>query len=123
MAHTDIILKETDGAFLPSQSNVSVVQGDTIAFSTANGSQVVLFFSPAAAAVLSPIPPAPLVLPLGGKAEFTFTSSDTGAYSVFFETDTSRPPAHFPVQPSNRLLLEMDAGPGGFSGPHIPTRD
>jgi hypothetical protein len=117
MAHTDIILKEVDGIFMPSQSQVSVVKGDSIAISTNDGRQVALFFSPGAVPVLSPTPSVPMVLAPGKKAEFTFTSSDAGAYSVFFEKDASTPPAHFPLRLSNLLLLEIDTSHSGFGGP------
>jgi hypothetical protein len=122
MAHTDIILKEVDGIFVPSQSHVPVVKGDSIAFSTSNGRQVALFFSPGTIPVLSPSPSVPVVLSAGTKAEFTFTSSDAGAYSVFFEKDASTPPAHFPLRPSNLLLLEIDTSHSGFGGPETGTR-
>jgi hypothetical protein len=121
MAHTDIILTEEHGIFIPSQSQVPVVKGDTVAFATSDSSQVALFFSPEAAPVLSPVPSAPTVVAPGNKAEFTFTSSDTGAYSVFFEKDASTPPAYFPVKPSNQLLLEIDPG-SPFGGPVASPR-
>src|SRR5271163_1727834 len=98
MAQTDILLTETDGVFSPSQSEVPVVKGDTITFSTSGGSQVALFFSPGAVPVLSPAPSVPMLLAAGQKAKFTFTSSDAGAYSVFFEKNASTPPAYFPVR-------------------------
>ena len=122
MAHTNIILKEVDGIFVPSQSQVSVVKGDSIAFSTSDGREVALFFSPGAVPVLSPAPSVPMVLAPAKKAEFTFTSSDAGAYSVFFEKDASTPPAHFPLRPSNVLLLEIDPSGSGFSGPQTNPR-
>ena len=121
MAHTNIILKEVDGIFVPSQSQVSVVKGDSIGFTSDDG-QVALFFSPGAVPVLSPAPSVPMVLAPGKKAEFTFTSSDAGAYSVFFEKDASTPPAHFPLRPSNVLLLEIDPSHSGFSGPQNNPR-
>jgi hypothetical protein len=120
MANTDIVLKEEDGIFVPSQSQIPVVKGDTIAFSTSDGKQVALFFSPGAVPVLSPSPQMPLALAAGKKAEFTFTSSEAGAYSVYFEKDTSTPPAHFPLKPSNVLLLKTETP--GFSGPDSGTR-
>jgi hypothetical protein len=122
MAHTDITLKQADGVFVPSQPQVPVVKGDTIAISTNDGSQVALFFSPEAVPALSPAPSVPTVLAPGQKAEFTFTSSDAGAYSVFFEKDATTPPAHFPVRPSNLLLLEIDSSHSGFGGPQSGTR-
>jgi plastocyanin len=120
MAHTDIVLKEVDGIFVPSQSEIPVVKGDTIAFSTSDGKQVALFFSPGAVPVLSPSPQVPTTLAAGKKLEFTFTSSEAGAYSVYFEIDASRPPAHFPVRPSNVLLLETETP--NFGGPNTGPR-
>ena len=119
MAHTDIVLKEADGIFMPSQSEVPVVKGDTITFSTSDGKQVALFFSPGAVPVLSPSPQVPTTL-AAGTLEFTFTSSEAGAYSVYFEKDASTPPAHFPVRPSNVLLLETETP--DFGGPNTGTR-
>jgi hypothetical protein len=123
MAHTDIILTEQRGVFTPSQPQVSVVKGDSISFSTSGGAPVALFFSSAAAAVLSPAPSVPTPLAQGEKTEFTFTSSDAGAYSVFFERSASEPPAHYPVRPSNLLLLEIDTSHAPFSGPETGTRE
>jgi hypothetical protein len=122
MAHTDITLKNAGGAFVPSQPQVPVVKGDTISFSTSDGSPIALFFSPGAVSVLSPTPAAPATLSSGQKAEFTFTSSAAGAYSAFFEKDASSAPAHFPLRQSNLLLLEIDAGGAGYGGPSDPTR-
>ena len=123
MAHTDIIITDEQGVFTPSQPQVSVVKGDSISFSTNGGVPVALFFSSGAVAVLSPVPPVPALLGPGEKAEFTFTSSDTGAYSVFFEKDASEPPAYYPVRPSNLLLLEIDTSHSGFSGSQTGTRE
>jgi hypothetical protein len=123
MAHTDIILTEQRGVFTPSQPQVSVVKGDSISFSTGDGVPVALFFSSAAAAVLSPVPSVPIMLAQGEKTEFTFTSSDAGAYSVFFERSASEPPAHYPVRPSNVLLLEVDPSHAPFGGPETGTRE
>ena len=120
MAHTDITLQDAGGVFTPSQAQVSVVKGDTLTFSTSDGSPVALFFSSGAASVLSPTPAIPTLLDSGKKAEFTFTSSDAGAYSVFFEPNASKAPTHFPVNKSNHLLLEIDSGGGTFGGPNDP---
>ena len=120
MAHTDIVLKETDGIFVPSQAEVPVVKGDTITFSTSDDKQVALFFSPAAVPVLSPSPQVPMALAAGKKVEFTFTSSEAGAYSVYFEKDAFTPPAHFPVRPSNVLLLKTETP--NFGGPVTEPR-
>jgi hypothetical protein len=122
MAHTDIILTDERGVFMPRQPQVSVVKGDSISFSTSDGLPVALFFSSGAVAVLSPAPSVPSMLVQGEKAEFTFTSSDAGAYSVYFERNATEPPPYFPVKPSNVLLLEVDLSHADFSGPETGTR-
>jgi hypothetical protein len=122
MAHTDIIITDEQGVFTPSQPQVSVVKGDSISFSASGAVPVALFFSSGAVAVLSPAPSVPTLLGAGEKAEFTFTSSDAGAYSVFFEKDASEPPAYFPVRPSNVLLLEIDTSHSKFGGSEVGTR-
>jgi hypothetical protein len=121
MAQTDITLKNADGVFVPSQPQVPVVKGNTITFATSDGSQVAIFFSSEAVSVLTPTPAVPTVLASGKKAEFTFTSSDAGAYSVFFEPNAASLPRHFPVYKSNNLLLEIDSG-ANFGGPSDPMK-
>lgn len=121
MAHSDVTLTEAENVFLPSKSQVPVVKGDTITFSTSDARQVVLFFSPGAVSVLSPKPAVPTMLPSGEKAEFTFTSSDAGAYSVFFEANAASAPDHFPAFKTTNLLLEIDSG-GNFGGPSDPMK-
>jgi hypothetical protein len=122
MAHTDILLRDERGVFMPSQTEVSVVKGDSITFSTQGGVPVALFFSPGAIGVLSPSPAVPTLLGQDANAQFSFTSSEAGAYSVFFETKASQPPPHYPVRPGNVLLLEIDTSHSGFSGPEVGTR-
>ena len=122
MAHTDILLTDERGVFMPSKPEVSVVKGDSISFSTQGGVPVALFFSPDAVGVLSPSPAVPTLLGQGEKSEFTFTSSEAGAYSVYFEKNASEPPAHYPVRPTNVLLLAIDTSHTGFSGPEVGTR-
>ena len=119
MAHTDITITNDAGVLVPSSSSVPVVDGDTVAFSTTDGSSVVLFFSPGAVSVLSPVPSGPVTIAGGEDASFTFTSSEEGAYSVFFKTSGAPAPSHFPVRESNQLLLEIDSR-GAFGGPITP---
>ncbi len=116
MANTDITISKQDGVLVPSQPSVPAAQGDTVTFST-KGDSATLFFSPDAIAILTPSPSAPVTIAAGGKTAFTFTSSKSGAYSVFFEPNASTPPANFPVRPSNLLLLEIDTRGVGFGGP------
>jgi plastocyanin len=120
MAHTEITLTNNNGVLVPSADSVGVVSGDTVAFSTTDGSSAVLFFSPGAVAVLSPAPSGPVTSAGSEKTTFTFTSSDAGAYSVFFETSTSASHPPFPVQESEWLYLETDSKGSGFGGPNVP---
>ena len=122
MAHTDIILTEEQGVFNPSQSSVPAIKGDSISFSTSDGLPVALFFSPGAVSLLSPSPSVPTIVGPGEKAGFSFTSSEAGAYSVFFERTASEPPPHYPVRPSTSLSLEVDTSHATFSGPMSDTR-
>jgi len=107
MANTAITLTNEQGALVPSQPSVPVNSGDTVSFSTIDGSNAYLFFSPAAAAALSPAPTNPTQVS-STPATFEFTSSSLAAYSVYFETDASVTVPPFPVVPSNLLMLEVD---------------
>jgi len=122
MAHTEVTLTNNSGVLVPSVDSIRVVSGDTIAFSTTDGSSAVLFFSPGAVAVLSPPPSGPVTSAGSEKITFTFTSSDPGAYSVFFETSNSASHPPFPVQESGLLHLETDSKGSGFGGggPTVP---
>jgi len=107
MANTTITLTNEQGALVPSQPSVPVSSGDTVAFSTSDGSMAFLFFSPDAIAALSPAPSNPVEVS-SVPAVFTFTSSDPGAYSVYFETAADATTPAFPLLPSNLLMLEVD---------------
>jgi plastocyanin len=108
MANTSITLTTEQGALVPSQPSVAVNEGDTVTF-TAAGSAFI-FFSPGAAAILSPLPSSPVDIS-SGSAEFTFATSSPGAYSVYFETTAGATIPEFPIAPSNLLLLQIDADP------------
>ena len=105
MANTEVTLFHTDGTYVPSAPSVQVVNGDTVSFSTSDGSSAVAFFSPDALSVLSPTPANPLTIP--GKAAFSFASSNAGAYSIFFGADAGAAPENFPRDSSQRLRLEI----------------
>lgn len=105
MANTDVTLFHTDGTYVPSAPSVTVVDGDTVSFTTSDGSSAVAFFSPDALSVLSPKPANPLTI--SGKAAFSFGSSNAGAYSIFFGADAGSPPGSFPPGSSQTLRLEI----------------
>jgi plastocyanin len=110
MANTAITLVDKGGVYVPSVSSVPVVQGDTVTFSTSDGTHVVLFFSPDASLVLSPKPGKAFSLGAGKTATFTFTASKPGAHSAFFGSHPSAAPATFPSVVSE--VLTFETGPG-----------
>src|SRR5579863_6816472 len=99
MANTDVelVFNSEGGVYIPAVAAVSVVSGDTISFSTSDGSPIQLFFSPDAMSVLLPAPANPFSIPAGQKASFSFTSSAPGSYSVFFEPQGKSPISNFPT--------------------------
>lgn len=118
MTHTDVVLSDSDGVLTPSPDSVRVAAGDTIAFSVANGREGFAFFSPDAASVLSPRPANPCPITAGGKAHFSFTSSQAGAYSAYFGYAASDAPDGFPGAHSEMLELEIDGSDSPpFGGP------
>ncbi|MGA2633402.1 MAG: hypothetical protein ABSF16_04145 [Terracidiphilus sp.] len=127
MASTEITLINKGGKYSPSTASVAVVKGETVTFSTSDGSIAFLFFSPAAAAVLSPAPGNAFQLTAGKKATFTFTASSPGAYSVAFGANASSAPASFSGGNSSVLVLEGGGAervgavaPGSFGNPMKP---
>lgn len=118
MAHTDVVLASNDGVLVPSLDSVRVVSGDTITFATADGRAAFAFFSPDAIAILSPRPSDPYPIAAKAKAQFSFTSSHPGAYSVYFGYGTSDAPGSFPGVRSDMLALEINSSAAPpFSGP------
>jgi hypothetical protein len=107
MANTDITLFHTNGAYVPSAPSVPVASGDTVSFSTSDGSAAVAFLSSDAISILTPQPANPLTI--SGKAVFSFSSSKAGAYSIFFSADPDSPPPHYPRESSQALRLEIGA--------------
>lgn len=109
MANTDVTLVHTDGTYVPSVTAVSVVSGDTVSFSTDDGSAALAYFSPAALAVLSPTPANPATIGAAGQSVFSFASSGPAAYSVVFAAQGSPPPPNYPAGASGNLVLEFEA--------------
>lgn len=120
MANSNVLLIANNGVYVPNLPSVAVVAGDTVSFATSDGSAVLLFFSSDAASVLSPAPGNSFQLAAGATASFTFTSSASGAYSVYFGASGDSAPSSFPTQVSQNLMLEISDSGGGssFSGPH-----
>jgi hypothetical protein len=118
MAHTDITLIDSGGILVPSVDSVPVVSGDTVSFSTSDGSPAFAFFSPDAVSALSPQPASPFPIPAGQKAAFTFSSSAPAAYSAYFGGTEDSAPGTFPADKSQALRLEVNASIGlPFPGP------
>jgi|SRR5580700_2869913 hypothetical protein len=119
MANTHITISNDQGVLVPSADSVQVVSGDTVSFSTQDGSPAFVFFSPDAIAVLAPKPASPFPIAAGKKASFSFTSSQPGSYSAYFGHDIGSAPATFPNGKSQALRLEINSSfqPPPFSGP------
>lgn len=122
MANTDISLINDGGVFVPSAPSVPVVSGDTVSFSTSGGEAAFLFFSPDASNILSPRPASAAPVPASGKAVFSFTSSQPGAYSAYFGANEGCNPKRFPELISRVLLLEVQSS-GDDSPPFTATGD
>lgn len=123
MAHTEITLIDSGGVLVPSVGSVPVVSGDTVSFSTSDGSPAFAFFSPDAVSALSPRPASAFPIAAGAKAQFTFSSSAKGAYSAYFGVTAGSAPGTFPSDQSHALRLEVDMsiappfpGPGDGMG-------
>jgi hypothetical protein len=123
MAHTDVSLINSGGILVPSAGSVPVVSGDTVSFSTSDGTQAFAFFSPDAISALSPQPGTSFAIAAGQKAEFAFSSSAPGAYSAYFGVTDGSAPGSFPTGRSQSLQLEVDMsiappfpGPGDGMG-------
>src|ERR1039458_2426900 len=117
MTSTEITLINKGGNFSPSIASVAVVKGDTVTFSTSDGSAAFLFFSPGAAAVLSPAPGTAVPLADGKKVTFTFSSSSPGTYSAAFGANANSAPGRFSGGNSSVLVLEGGAMRVGAAAP------
>ncbi len=117
MANTDVKLVHSDGTYVPSVASVPVVNGDTVSFTTNDGTAAIAWFSPGALAVLSPRPSNPATIG-PGRVAFSFTSSNSGAFSVFFAAQGSSAPPNYPAGSSQNLRLEFEVSDDPpFSGP------
>lgn len=118
MANHIVTLTSSQGVLLSDTDFVPVVHGDTLTIGTQDGSPFSLYFSPEATAVLTPKPESPFVVPHGTKANFTFESSQDGAYTVYYGALDATAPSMFPTEVSNRLYLAtLSSGSGSFTGP------
>jgi len=116
MAHTEIFVSDDAGTLVPSQPSVAVSSGDTLALSLSGAASVFAFFSPDAMAAISPAPTGPVQLSPQGPTVFTFTTSEPGAYGVYFEATASAAVPDFPGGKSNLLQLGIDTDGAGFGG-------
>ena len=109
MANSNVTLVLSQGAFVPSKDSIPVVRGDTFSLLNQGSAPAFLFFSPAAASLLSPTPANPFSIPPGGKAEFTLNSSAPAAYSVYVGNNPDQAPHSFSsnVAPAIALMVQF----------------
>ncbi len=103
---TSIVFTHDGGTPVPSVSSVPVVQGDSFELSVADGGKAVIYFSPELAAIVSPAPGTSLTLGQGSKAQFTFLSSERGAYSLVAVREGDAAPTRFRTEPSSHVAIE-----------------
>lgn len=119
MANTEVTLVHTDGTYVPSVASVPVVSGDTVSFTTDDGSAALAYFSPAALAALSPKPSNPATVGAAGRSVFSFATSNPDAYAVVFAAQGSPAPANYPAGARGDLVLEFEASDAPpFTGPN-----
>lgn len=121
MANTQISLQLSDGVIVPSQGSVPVKEGDTVTFVNPGTGPALLFFSPGTRGALSPTPSASTTIQPGTESEFSFTTSDSGAYSVFCGIAGSTVPVVFPTDHSTSLSLQVASSGVSFGGVVINT--
>ena len=119
MANIDVTLEPKGGTFVPSVDSIPIAAGDSVTLHNSGGGPAFLFFSPDAHKLLSLKPGSVPSIAGGAKAEFTFGSSDQGAYSVYFSATDEDVPPGFPgntgatlwLFPESWVLPVMQANP------------
>jgi hypothetical protein len=116
MSTTTVILKEDSmGLCVPSVNSVPLAVGAQVTFTTADGVNAALYFSPATAAILSPKPGASVTLSPGQSVTYTVSSVGTAAYGVFTQPPQFEAPSFFDFgAPQNPPVLVISPGMGGI---------
>jgi len=92
MPTTDVLIQDELGLRVPSVPGVQIVSGDSITFTAGEGADSALYFSPAAASILTPSPASPVSLVSGATVGYTFASASSGAFGVIVQPPDSPAP-------------------------------
>jgi hypothetical protein len=117
MSTTAVILNnDSMGLCVPSVNSVPIEVGIQVTFTAADGVNAALYFSPATAAILSPLPGASVSLSSGQSVTYTVSSVGSAAYGVLSQPPQFQPPHFFDFgAPQNPPVLVIEPGMGGIA--------
>jgi hypothetical protein len=117
MSTTTVILNDDSmGLCVPSVDSVPIAAGTQVTFTTAQGVNAVLYFSPATAAILSPTPGASVAISPGQSVSYTVSSVGSAAYGVFTQPPQFQAPNFFDFgAPQTPPVLVIRPGMGGIA--------
>ena len=124
MPTTGVLIHDELGLRVPSVPSVPILSGNGITFTAADGADSALYFSPPAAAILTPSPVSPVSLASGATVEYAFASASAGAYGVIVRAPDSPPPSEYDFGgAADPPVLVIQAGEGtSFPGPTVPIK-
>jgi hypothetical protein len=124
MTTTKVLIEDELGLRVPSVASVAVVSGEEITFTADSGADSNLYFSQAAAAVLTPSPSSPVSLASGASVTYTFGSPSGQAYGVIVQAPGDPAPTDFDFGPpaDPPLLVIQPGGGSSFPGPVQPIK-
>jgi hypothetical protein len=106
MANTTVSFTSDEGENLANLNWLPLAVGDTIRFAdTSSNNPTVLFFSPDLINILTPAPPAHLILGQSGDSVLTVAAAQPGAYTIIVGSSPDFPP-FFPERSSTNLFFE-----------------
>ncbi len=124
MTTTKVLIEDELGLRVPSVASVAVVSGEEITFTADSDADSNLYFSQAAAAVLTPSPSSPVSLASGASVTYTFGSPSGQAYGVIVQAPGDPAPTDFDFGPpaDPPLLVIQPGGGSSFPGPVQPIK-
>jgi hypothetical protein len=124
MTTTNVLIQDELGLRLPSVTSVAVVAGAGVTFTADSSADSSLYFSQAAAAVLTPSPTSPVSLASGASVAYIFAAPSGQAYGVIVQAPGDPAPTDFDFgPPADPPLLVIQPGEGSsFPGPVQPIR-
>jgi len=122
MATTQVRISSAPGCRYPDPTEVRIVEGETVEFTTNADAATTLSLSPEAAALLLPAPAAlQIPIPAGGSVSYQFAAAADGTYRVQVVPAGSPCPATMRGDASagGAVLLVLNFGDADFSAPGI----